>query len=244
MNAAHGTHQSSNRGGSFASQPARGQQTGFSQLNPFETLTQPAGGNSVPDLSDFSQALSSLPQATPALLNGASAHGDLFNGMNPNAFPGMPGFDTPSETYQQDIETEAKKRQAHMKRHQEIQGWGVEVYNRIEEETNQKIEQILNELKMLSKDLDQTFEEAKGAQAATINPEIATGEGSISFLEKLIKVVMILRKRVKESRVWLHQIQAKQRAKKQGYWGMALGKEKGQGMQWAMSLDRNGGEQY
>lgn len=217
----------SSRSNTGANQSSSVFNSGSSKLPGFSAVQETTQGSQPQDnlsVQDLSQALASLPpQASQSLLQDG-----LSNGLM--------GPDNASD---KSIEKEVKLRQMRMKRHQELQG--VEVYNSKQAETDRQIKQILEELKALTKDLDTVHEEAKDAQSLVISGNIAVGTGSISFLKKLIHVIMLLRARVKKSRIWLNQLQSKKSKKK--YWNMALGKNKGQGMQWAMSSERSAGEQ-
>lgn len=138
--------------------------------------------------------------------------------------------DTPFNMEQK--EAEWKQHELHMIRHREIQQ--MEVYNARQVQTDRKIEQLLSELQALAKDLDKANREAREAQIAVMQGAVSGGDYHVTFFEHLLKVLVLLRKRVKESTTWLQAFNARGKAKK-GYWAQFAS----QGTQWAMSGERS-----
>lgn len=98
-------------------------------------------------------------------------------------------------------------------------------------EVNRKIQQILNELRLLSKSVEKVSKEA-----AKISVEQAPSKGGIyhaNFFEWILKTIKMARAKVDESNLWLQQFQS--RSKQKGYWAMF----KKHGTSFAMSDERS-----
>jgi hypothetical protein len=132
---------------------------------------------------------------------------------------------------QEDQNHEWKRREMRILRHREIQQ--TEVFDARQVETDRKIAQLTNELEALAKDLDDTNRKAREAQIAVMQNTVSPGDYHIGMLEKLLKVVMILRQSVGESASWLDMFNGRHAAQ-QSYWGQFHS----QGTQWSMSSER------
>jgi hypothetical protein len=101
----------------------------------------------------------------------------------------------------------SKREQLRLKRHQEIQQ---EIYDRDKEETEKRIKELLEELKLLAKQivsLDRSLQTA--IHEEVVNP----GTYHISFFERLKNLLIFLRKKVHESQNWLEASYARRRKK-------------------------------
>lgn len=132
---------------------------------------------------------------------------------------------------QEDQEREYKRREMRMLRHREIQQ--TNVFDRRQVETERKIEQLTNELDALAKDLDATNRKAREVQIAAMQNNVTPGDYHLNMVERLIKIVMLLRRSVGESASWLDMFNGR-KAQQNSYWGQFHSK----GMQWAMSQER------
>lgn len=131
-----------------------------------------------------------------------------------------------------DQENEWKRREMRILRHREVQQ--TDVYDARQVETQRKIEQLTNELEMLAKDLDDTNRKAREAQIAVMQNTVNPGEYQIGMLEKLLKLVVMLRRSVGESASWLDAFNSRKSAQN-SYWGQFHS----QGTQWSMSQERS-----
>lgn len=146
-------------------------------------------------------------------------------------FPGQEGQNFFSPEQQ---EQEWKQREMRMLRHREIQQ--TDVFDARKLDTDRKITQILNELQALAKDLDEADRQARDAKIAVMQGAVQGGDYHVSFFEKLLKTIILLRQRVKESASWLAQFNTRGAAKsKKGYWAQFHAN----GTQWAMSGERS-----
>lgn len=134
--------------------------------------------------------------------------------------------------FKESQEIEWKKREQALLRHREVNQ--VEVFDRRQVEIERKIEQILTELKALSKDLDHADKEARQASIVAMQNNVNPGEYHVTFLQKFLKVIMLLRKRVKDSISWMQTSNSRRSAQK-GYWAQFHS----QGTQWSMSGERS-----
>jgi len=227
---------------------SRPQSRQMSAASDFARALQEAGGNTSSNTPSIpTETLSSIAQSGGWPVGGpqepgnnASNSADAFSPWNMPGFnnpginnPGM-GQWNPSEfaKQQEQLMKEQKMRERRLIRHREVQQ--MDVYNARQIETERKIDQIIKELGALAKDLSRADEEAKAAQNAVITGIVEPGEYHVTFLEKLLKIIVLLRKRVKESTTWLQMFQSRSK-KKRGYWGQYYKK----GTQWSQSADRS-----
>ncbi|OGJ22606.1 MAG: hypothetical protein A2804_03480 [Candidatus Pacebacteria bacterium RIFCSPHIGHO2_01_FULL_46_10] len=206
------------------------QSNGGASSNNFAKALLETGGHVVQSTVDSgvqmaADALGSLFGAGGSRLPNASPDNKNENTQN-NQRNGEQSFNQESQ------EQEWKKREMRMLRHREVQQ--VEVFNKQDVETKQKIEQLLEQLKALTKDLSQADRSAREAQIAVMQGAVNPGEYHATFFEKLIKVVMLLRKKVQESTSWIEQFNSRKSAQK-GYWGQFYTN----GTQWSMSQERS-----
>lgn len=214
------------------------------------TPLKPPGNSTVQQTSSQSSAPSG--NFAKALLeaggHAAQATVDAGVGMVGDALQSLFGATTgaaqanPNETNTQNAQTsqnevfnsqekEWKRREMRTLRHREVQE--TQVFNRRSVEEEQKINLILEQLSALAKDLDDADRTAREAQIAVMQGAVATGDYYVTFFEKLLKTIMLLRQKVQESSSWLAQFNNRKQAQ-QGYWGNFYS----QGTQWSMSNER------
>lgn len=143
-------------------------------------------------------------------------------------------FDSMNSPWEQEesMEQEWKKREARLLRHREVNQ--VEVFDRREIETQRKVEQLVNELQALTKDLEEVNREARQAHIVALQNNVDPGDYHVSLLTKFIKTVLLLKQRVKESISWLNTSNSRRNAQR-GYWAQFHS----QGTQWSMSGERS-----
>lgn len=214
---------------------------GSAQHNPpsdnFAKALLEAGGHAVQ--STMETGVDMMSDALSSIIGGGSSHSmDQKNDQNADN-----NLDTSSHNpfsrsnqgenlwNQDDQEREWKRREMRILRHREIQQ--TEVFDARQVETQRKIAQLTNELEALAKDLDVTNRKAREAQIAVMQNNVSPGDYHIGMLEKLIKVVMILRQSVGESASWLDMFSTRKTAQN-SYWGQFHS----QGTQWSMSSER------
>lgn len=173
-----------------------------------------------------SDALASLFGANSSSTPSQNQNGDSSNEFNPGADSGENFFN------QEQQEMEWKQREARILRHREVQQ--TEVYNARQVETDQKIKQLMEQLEALAKDLDDADRQAREAQIAVMQGAVTKGDYHVSFFEKLLKTIVLLRQKVKESATWLAGFNSR-KSKQKGYWGSFYNN----GTQWSMSSERS-----
>lgn len=173
-----------------------------------------------------SDALASLFGANSSSTPTQNQNGDSSNEFNPGADSGENYFN------QEQREMEWKQREAQILRHREVQQ--TEVYNARQVETDRKIDQLLEQLEALTKDLDDADRQAREAQIAVMQGAVHRGDYHVSFFERFLNTVMLLRKRIKESTTWLASFNSR-KSQQKGYWGSFYNN----GTQWSMSSERS-----
>jgi len=204
------------------------------------TLQPPGSGSSKqtgnPQISNFAKALLEAGGNQSDSSDAQSSSSNASNGLNFPSFPGNEDFlsqlnsENPWAVKEQQ-EKEMKRRERRLLRHREINQ--VNVYDHRQVETERKIDQILKELEALAKDLANVNREARDVQIAVMQGAIEPGDYHLTFFEKLLSVIVLLRKRVNESATWLSSWSSRN-TKKQGYWSQFHSS----GTQWSMSQER------
>ncbi len=168
-----------------------------------------------------------------ASLFGANSSSTPSQTQNGNSSEFNPGADS-GENYfnQEQQELEWKQREAHLLRHREVQQ--TEVYNARNIETERKIDQLIEQLEALAKDLNDADRQAREAQIAVMQGAVTKGDYHVSFFEKLLKTIILLRQKVKESSTWLAGFNSR-KSQQKGYWGQFYSN----GTQWSMSSERS-----
>jgi len=173
-----------------------------------------------------SDALASLFGANSSSTPTPNQNGDSSNEFNPGTEFGDSSFN------QEQQEQEWKQREARILRHREVQQ--TEVYNARQVETDRKIQQLMEQLEALAKDLDDADRQAREAQIAVMQGAVTKGDYHVSFFEKLLKTIILLRQKVKESATWLAGFNSR-KSQQKGYWGQFYSN----GTQWSMSSERS-----
>ena len=204
------------------------------------TLQPPGSG------SKNSSGGSHISNFAKALLEAGGNQSEVLSGQNgsngkqttPNfPFPGGNdsfknfGLEQNLQMTKEQQEKEMRKRERLLLRHREINQ--VNVYDHRQVETERKIDQILKELEALAKDLANVNREAREVQIAVMQGAVEPGDYHLTFFEKLLNVIIMLRKRVNESATWLSSWSTRKN-KKQGYWAQFHSS----GTQWSMSQER------
>lgn len=200
-------------------------QSASAPTNNFAKALFEAGGNlSQNDGQSQNDSIASFLSANPSLAQ---------NFPNPQNFPSEQGFNLDNPWMNpEDQEKEQKKRELRLLRHREVNQ--VEVFDRRQIETDKKIQQIIEQLEALTKDLDKADAEARAASIAVMQAPTKGGEYHVTFFEKLLKTIILLRQRVQKSSSWLHTLNSRQEQQK-SYWGQFYAN----GTQWAMSGERS-----
>jgi hypothetical protein len=177
----------------------------FSQKSPSKTQ----GNFSVQNLAEaiknsggYAVAEAQKKAIKPVIKDFASA---LSGGAKPFPFPESQTNENPwqQEWLRQDNESE--KRELHLRRHLEVQQ---QVYDRDKEETEKRIKELLEELRLLAKqivNLDRSLQTA--VQEEVVNP----GTYHVNFFEKIRETLIFLRKKIDESQNWLEASYARRR---------------------------------
>lgn len=200
--------------------------------NNFARALFEAGGNVAQTAVD--NGIKMANEAITSIFNTNTSNPNFDKQKNPNAQMNE-SFDPMNPTWmnsKESQEKEWKKREAALLRHREVNQ--VEVFDRRQVETDQKIKQIIEQLDALSKDLDKANSEAQQARIAVIQGVVKPGAYHVSLLQRFLKVVMTIRQRVKESSSWLSQFNSR-RSAQTSYWGQFHS----QGTQWSMSGERS-----
>jgi len=113
----------------------------------------------------------------------------------------------------EDREAQARREQMLRQRHQEV--ISTKVFDREEEETKNKIKELIAELKKLTAELGDM---ASGARKAIEEEIVHPGTYHVAFFEALKRFLVNLRKRVSESKNWLA-ISSQRKNKKNHFWG-------------------------
>ncbi len=96
------------------------------------------------------------------------------------------------------VEHDWKKDRLKLERHKEVSN--TQIFNREQEEVKQKIQEVLEELKNLAKELATIGSEIdKAVHEAVVNP----GTYHVNFFEALRRYLLQLRKKASESKNWL-----------------------------------------
>ncbi|MFH0749832.1 MAG: DUF5660 family protein [Candidatus Gottesmanbacteria bacterium] len=98
-------------------------------------------------------------------------------------------------------------------------------------ETKQKLDAIRQELQALAKSIHGLQQEV---QTAVMEMPVNPGVYHINFFEQLRQMILSIRERVDDSRVWLQAVNTKSK-KRRGYWGMY----KKHGTSFGLSSERN-----
>jgi len=198
------------------------------QTNNFAKALLEAGGHAVQSTVDTGVQMAG--DALASIFGAGSGAPLAQQQMDNGEFQQTPDNQQFSATQEQ-REAELHDHELRVLRHREIQQ--TEVYDRHKVETDRQIKQILAELEALVKDLDDADRSAREAQIAVMQGAVQPGEYHVTFFQKLLKVIVMLRQRVKESATWLSQFNSRKSAQK-GYWGQFYT----QGTQWSMSSER------
>ncbi len=198
--------------------------------NNFAKALLEAGGHTVQGTVDSGVRLAG--DALSSLFGAGSGVANSQQNQNNNSENGTQSSESQNTFDPEQQEQEWKQREMRMLRHREVQQ--TEVFNSRQVETDRKIAQILEQLEALTKELDETNRNAREAQIAVMQGAVHGGDYHVTFFEQLIKVIVLLRKHVREANSWIETFNAKKSAKK-GYWGQFYAN----GMQWAMSGERS-----
>ena len=173
-----------------------------------------------------SDALASLFGANTSSMPSNTQNGDSSNEFNPGADSGENYFN------QEQQEMEWKQREARILRHREVQQ--TNVYDARQVQTDQKIDELLKQLEALTKELDDADRQAREAQIAVMQGAVNRGDYHVSFFERFISTIMLLRKTIKSSTTWLASF-SNRKSQQKGYWGSFYNN----GTQWSMSSERS-----
>ena len=152
--------------------------------------------------------------------------------FNSSSQPTQPQPDQENFDFQEYLQSSEKRTRAQDRVKYEYEQSETVIFNRRQEEVNQKIEQIRLELKSLAKEivfLDQS------TQSAIEEELVEPGTYHLNFFEKLISFIRTMRKRVAESRHWAA-MQSQRSQTKSYYWKMS--NKKAGGTMFSQSQER------
>jgi len=198
--------------------------------NNFAKALLEAGGHTVQTTVD--SGVQFAGDALSSLFGAGSGTANTQQNQDNNSENGAQSLESQTALDPEQQEQEWKQREMRMLRHREVQQ--TEVFDGRKVETDRKIAQILEQLEALTKELDETNRNAREAQIAVMQGAVHGGDYHVTFFEQLIKVIVMLRKHVREANSWIEAFNSKKSAKK-GYWGQFYQN----GMQWAMSGERS-----
>ncbi|NOY14942.1 MAG: hypothetical protein GXP43_01880 [bacterium] len=159
------------------------------------------------------KANTSQPVAQPTDNRGEAQPSDFLNSfVNPKQNPISPQASLDSLAYPFEASPEYKLRQQKL-RYEQQQIQEKVIFDRRQQEIAKKIAEIRQELVKLAKEIGQ---EAKHIERTLLKNIPEPSDYQLSFLDKIKKILILLRKKISQSRTWLDEWQ--ERSKKRRYY--------------------------
>lgn len=168
--------------------------------------------------------------AKDAVTGVASDVANQLSGKSPNQPSGEFNQNQSFNFEQQLLNREKESLKKARIHHEQIRRQEKLVFSRKEEQIKAQISAIQEELKKLIKEAVGLAQEVEVAvEQSIVNPGIY----HLTFFDKLRQLLILLRKKVHDSRTWMHQVNARSASRK-GYWG----KVKQSGTKFMLSQER------
>ena len=114
------------------------------------------------------------------------------------------------QKHQQDLLAQQEKTRLHKELHDKVNPVDLhDVYKASEKRTQQKLEQIRQELDAYVKEVGKLYQEVSKATFEAVGNQGTEGQGRESYYDKLSAFIRLLTKKVHSARTWLHQQQSK-----------------------------------